>query len=141
MGLTRRVKKALRQGEALISAILNGPGPDLNLEGRKTKRFCLNESRLQRDFNFAAGNKNSKNNFITVHQAKSAIIGLYAEYIGFLSAEGDFFGKKPEKTLLPPQYYTVALARTFLMQSSMAFIISSLSGLLTWASAPTDLPF
>jgi hypothetical protein len=104
IGLTRRVKKALRQGEALISAILNGPGPDLNLEGRRTKRFCLNEPRLRQDFNFAADNKNSKNNFITVHQARSATIGLYTEYIGFLSADVDFFGKKPEKTPLSSQY-------------------------------------
>jgi hypothetical protein len=102
IGLTRRLQKALRQGEALISAILNGPGPDLNLEGRKTRRFCLNEPLLRQDFNFPAGNKNSKNNFIIVYRTKSATIGLYAKYIGFLSAEGDFFGKKPEKTLLPP---------------------------------------
>jgi hypothetical protein len=96
IGLTRRVQKALRQGEALISAILTGPGPDLNLEGRKTRRFCLNESRLRRIFNFPAANKNSKNNFITVHRTKPATIGLSAEYIGILSAKGDFFEKKPK---------------------------------------------
>ena len=60
IGLTRRVKKALRQGEALINAILTGPGPDLNLEGRNTRRFCLNGSLLRRDCNFPAGNTNSK---------------------------------------------------------------------------------
>ena len=64
------MKNALKYGEALINAILTGPGPDLNLEGRKTRRLCPNGSCLRRICNFPAGNTNSKNNFITVYRAK-----------------------------------------------------------------------